>query len=141
MVPPTLHITCRRSFAAAHRLHTPLLSDEENRTTFGPCLELHGHNYVLLVTVKGHPDPHHGMVMNFKDLVGIMEEEVLDKVDHRHLNEVDFLAGIVTTAENLVVVFWDKLQRRIVDFPGCSLHSIRLYETEDCYAEYFGEGQ
>ncbi len=131
-------VTRRAHFNAAHRLHNPDESEAWNREQFGPCNNprWHGHNYVLEVTVRGEPDPKTGFVIELGDLKQLMQEAIIDKCDHRNLNEeVDFLHGLLPTTENLVIAFWNELAPRL---RSGSLHCVRLYETERNYAEYHG---
>ncbi len=136
-------IVHREEFAAAHRLRASGLSDQENRDTFGPCYELHGHNYVLEVTVRGEVDPRTGMVMNLADLERAMREDVIDHVDHRCLNEdVPFLSHLdVTTAENLAVTFWERLAEREPEWGRARLHRVRVVESASNFVDYYGPGQ
>jgi len=134
-----VYITRRATFSASHRLHSPQLSDEENRRIYGKCNHPngHGHNYVLEVTVQGEVDPRNGMVMNLVDLKKAMEEQVLDLVDHRHLNlDLTVFEEIVPTAENMAVVFWRLLEPAL---PKGSLYEVKLHETENNVAIYRGE--
>jgi len=136
----TLEITRREEFSASHRLHDPSLSDEENVALYGPCNNLHGHghNYSVEVSITGEI-PASGMVMDLNVLQGILCEEIVSRVDHKHLNhDVDFLEGIVTTAENLAVAFFERLEARINDHPGCALSGVRVYESAANFAEYRG---
>lgn len=136
---PTVYVTRRLHFNAAHRLHNPARSDEWNAETFGPCNHpnWHGHNYVLEVTVAGTPDPETGYVADLGRVRAVVEERVIRHVDHRNLNlDVDFLDGILPSTENLCLAFWQRLDGHL---PAGRLHRIRLYETERNYAEYFGE--
>ena len=137
---PIVEITRCEEFSASHRLHDPSLSDEENRKLYGLCNNEygHGHNYELLVTVRG-PIPASGMVMNLNDLMWILREKLLPQLDHKHLNhDVAFLKGLVPTAENIVVCIWNQLQPEIERFEGCRLHKIRLYESRNNFVEYRG---
>ena len=137
----TLEITRREEFSAAHRLHDRALSDDENIALYGPCNNLHGHghNYAVEVSVRGEV-PASGMVMDLNVLHGILHEEIITCVDHKHLNhDVDFLEGLVTTAENLAVAFFERLEARINDQPGCTLSGVRVYESAANFAEYRGE--
>jgi 6-pyruvoyltetrahydropterin/6-carboxytetrahydropterin synthase len=114
-------------------------SEEKNREVFGKCANKnwHGHNYNLFVTVKGKPNPDTGFIMNVKELSRIIQTEVLDKLDHKNLNlDVPFLAGIMPSTENLAIAIWKQLAPHIKE---CQLHCIKLYETENIYAEYYGE--
>lgn len=108
---------------------------------FGKCANPngHGHNYTLEVTVAGEPGHKTGYVLDLKVLKDILTKEVLDKVDHKHLNhDVDFLRGVIPTAENIVVAIWKVLASRV---PSGRLHSIRLQETENNSVEYRGEAE
>jgi 6-pyruvoyltetrahydropterin/6-carboxytetrahydropterin synthase len=135
-----VYLTRRERFNAAHKLWVEDWDDEKNRSVFGKCANAnwHGHNYELLVTVKGDPDPETGFIMDVKELSGLIRKLIVDKVDHSNLNlDVDFIPrGMQPTTENLVVLFWRQLKPHI---RNCQLHGIRLHETENIYAEYFGE--
>jgi len=136
---PTVYVTRRTHFNAAHRLHNPNRSDEWNRNTFGKCNSpnWHGHNYVLEVTVAGKPDPETGYVIDLSDLKQIVTERITDVCDHRNLNlDVPFMEGILPSAENLAIVFWKELEPHIT---GGKLWSVRLHETERNMVEYKGE--
>lgn len=125
-------------FNAAHRLHNPNWSDEKNKTVFGLCNNpnYHGHNYELEVKVTGNIDPETGYVMDMKILKDIMEEEILSRFDHKNLNlDTPEFANLNPTAENIVVVIWQKLRRRIQ--PNFDLQ-VRLYETPRNYVEFSG---
>ena len=135
---PTVYVTRKMHFNAAHRLHNPAKSDAWNRETFGPCnnANWHGHNYVLEVTVAGEPDPDTGCVIDLGLLKNIINETIIDKVDHKNLNlEVDFMNGLIPTTENFVVAIWEELVEAL---PAGRLHAVRLYETERNIAEYRG---
>jgi 6-pyruvoyltetrahydropterin/6-carboxytetrahydropterin synthase len=139
MPRPIVEITHVQEFSAAHRLVSEHLSDEENRALYGPCYTDHGHNYVVEVTVRGPVDPRTGMVMDLNRLSRIMSERVFQRVDHRHLNrDVPFLAGTITTAENVAVAFWRELEPALRAFPGCKLYRIRLHESRANKVEYYG---
>ena len=136
---PTVYVTRKVHFNAAHRLHNPAKSDAWNRETFGKCNNpnWHGHNYVLEVTVAGEPDPDTGYVIDLGVVKRIVEEKILDKVDHKNLNlEVDFLEGVLPSTENFAVAIWNELHEAL---PSGRLHAVRLYETERNVAEYRGE--
>ena len=134
-----VYVTRRAHFSASHRLYNPNFSDERNNAIFDKCNNPngHGHNYVVEVTVKGIPNPETGYVIDLKELARLLDREVIDKVDHKHLNlDVDFLQGIIPTAENLAVSFWNLLQPHIT---SGELHSMKVYESENNFVEYFGE--
>jgi 6-pyruvoyltetrahydropterin/6-carboxytetrahydropterin synthase len=134
-----IYVTRKSEFSAAHRLFNPNFTDEKNEQVFDICNNYHGHghNYVLEVTVAGNPNPETGYVIDLKLLKKIVDDEIIRKVDHKHLNyDVDFLNGIIPTAENLVVKFWNLLKDKI---PTGNLYSIKLYESDKNYVEYRGE--
>lgn len=136
---PVVEITHTEEFSASHRLHNPSLSEAENQRLYGPCYNLHGHNYELSVTVRGEIPPDTGMVMNLNDLTWILREKILPHVDHKDLNtDVSFLQGVIPTAENVAVCFWNQLEPEIERFEGCRLHKIRLSESRNNYVEYRG---
>ena len=138
-----IYLSRQVHFCAAHKLYNPKWSKEKNEEVFGLCANenWHGHNFDMIVTVKGKPDPDTGFVMNFKDLNQIIKKEILEKVDHRNLNiDVDFLQDKLTTCEVVVMEFWKILDNIIKqDYPNVQLHCIKLYETPRNYAEYYGE--
>lgn len=108
---------------------------------FGKCANKnwHGHNYELFVTVKGEPNPNTGCIIDLKDLSKILKESVIERLDHRNLNlDVPFMSGKMASTENLAVAIWGEIQDKIESF-GCILHSVRVHETENNYAEYLGE--
>ena len=126
---PLVLLTRRTTFAAAHVLRRDDWDEAENKRVFGACTGDHGHNYVLEVSVSGEVDPVTGMVINLKDLDRIVKAEIIELVDHRHLNrDVDFLSGIIPTAENLAIAFWNRLQDR---FGEAGLRRVKLIETEN----------
>ena len=134
-----VYVTRRATFSASHRLYNPDLTEAENEAIFDKCSNKHGHghNYVLEVTVAGTPDEQTGYVIDLKKLKEIMMREIVDHVDHKHLNyDVPFLAGVIPTAENIAKAFWNVLAGKI---PRGTLHSVRLHETENNVVEYRGE--
>lgn len=131
-------ITRRAEFSASHFYHNPDLSPEENHRIFGKCNNPHGHghNYVLEVSVAGPIDPVTGMVGDLKDLKGVIEQEVVQVLDHKLLNkEVPSFAAKLPTTENLAVEIWNLLAPKL---KFGTLHQIRLYENPDLYVDYFG---
>lgn len=135
-----VYLTRLEHFNAAHKLYNPAWSKEKNEEVFGECANenWHGHNFELYVTVKGQPDADTGFVMDAKHLSRIINECVVDKLDHKNLNlDVDFLKGKICSTENLVTEIWKQLLPHIP--PHVTLHSLKLYETPRIYVEYFGE--
>ena len=134
-----VYVTRKAHFCASHRLFNPAWSDEKNARVFGKCNNPngHGHNYDLEVTVAGNPPADTGMVIDLKELAAIVDREVVDLVDHKHLNlDVDFMQGVIPTAENMAVAFWKILAPKI---NGGRLYSIKLYESANNLVEYRGE--
>jgi 6-pyruvoyltetrahydropterin/6-carboxytetrahydropterin synthase len=135
-----IYITRRERFNAAHRLFKPEYSDEKNLQVFGKCSNpnWHGHNYTLFVTVKGEVNPDTGFLVNLKELSAFIEKRVIEKLDHRNINlEVDFMAGKLASTENLAIAIWNELSEGITSM-GATLHSIKIYETENNFVEYLG---
>lgn len=133
-------ITRRERFNAAHKLARPDWDDQRNAEVFGKCANpnWHGHNYELFVTVKGELNPDTGFVIDLKFLSNLIKDKVVDKLDHRNINlEVDFMQGKLASTEILAIAIWEQLDEAIRE-KGCHLHCVKLYETENNYAEYFG---
>ncbi|HEY1044823.1 MAG TPA: 6-carboxytetrahydropterin synthase [Bacteroidia bacterium] len=129
----------RAHFNAAHRLHNPGLSEEENKRIFGVCNNpnYHGHNYMLEVKVKGEIDPMTGYVIDTKILKDIIQREVHDKFDHRNLNEdTTEFKSLNPTAENIAIVIWNLIRTHIDNKYELS---VRLYETENNFVEFDGK--
>jgi 6-pyruvoyltetrahydropterin/6-carboxytetrahydropterin synthase len=132
-------ITRRIDFSASHVCSSPGLSEDQNRSVYGETARNHGHNYILEVTLDGQPDPVTGMIFDLKKLKEIMNKEVAQPMDHRFLNrEVPPFDKVVPTTENIAIEIWRRLAPYFSD-GGPRLHSVRLYETEDLYVDYFGE--
>jgi 6-pyruvoyltetrahydropterin/6-carboxytetrahydropterin synthase len=134
-----VYLTRAEHFNAAHKLYNPSWSKEKNDEVFGKCANdnWHGHNYELFVTVKGEPDPDTGFLVDAKKLSIIINQHVIEKLDHRNLNlDVDFMQGKMCSSENLVIEIWKQLQSHLP--ADIQLHCIKLYETPRIYVEYFG---
>lgn len=139
VLPGTVYLTRQVHFSAAHRLYNPNQSLAWNQRQYGLCTKphWHGHNYVLEVTVRGHPAPDTGFIMDLAELKRVLHRAVVDRCDHRSLNdEVDFLRGLIPSTENLVIAFWNEIAPLLP--PRAKLHCVRLYETPRNSAEYFG---
>jgi 6-pyruvoyltetrahydropterin/6-carboxytetrahydropterin synthase len=135
---PEVTVTRRMHFNAAHRVHNPSLSDEENERLFGRCNNpnWHGHNYILDVSVRGPIESRTGYVMDLAALKRVVQEAVIDQVDHRNFNlEVEFMRGVIPTAENIVVACWKVLAPRVAP---ARLARLVLWETPNNYVEYEG---
>ena len=136
-----VYITRKEHFNAAHRLFRPEYSDKENLQVFGKCSNpnWHGHNYTLLVTVKGEVNKETGFVANLKELSRIINEKVIIPLDHRNINlEVPFMKEKLASTENLAISIWQELEAEIAGL-GAALHCVRIEETENNIAEYFGK--
>ena len=136
-----IYITRKEHFNAAHKLWRADWSEEKNAEVFGKCANpnWHGHNYNLHVTVKGNPNPETGFVVDLKSLSTLIKSAVVDQLDHKNMNlDVPFMSGKMASTEILTVEIWKQLETKIAQL-GCKLHSIRVFETENNSAEYFGE--
>jgi 6-pyruvoyltetrahydropterin/6-carboxytetrahydropterin synthase len=138
-----VHVIRKEHFNAAHRLFNPAWTEEKNHEVFGPCANnnWHGHNFELIVTVKGLPDPDTGFVYDLKQLGDLIKVEIIDKVDHKNLNlDVDFMLGKLASCEVLVMEFWKILAPKIkATSTSATLHKIHLIETNKNSVEYYGE--
>ena len=135
-----VYITRIEHFNAAHKLYNPSWSREQNDEIFGKCANenWHGHNFELYVTIKGKPDPDTGFVFDAKKLSRIIKDHVTEKLDHKNLNvDVDFMRDKLCSIENLVVAIWEQLVPHIPQH--VQLHSLKLFETDRIYTEYFGD--
>jgi 6-pyruvoyltetrahydropterin/6-carboxytetrahydropterin synthase len=136
-----VYLTRKCEFSASHYYHNPEFSAEENRRIFGKCNNLngHGHNYTLELTVKGEVDPKSGFVINLVDLKEILNREVLDVFDHRHLNkEVPEFATQIPTSENIAISIWNRVEPKLRSMKA-TIHRVRLYETPDLFVDFYGE--
>jgi 6-pyruvoyltetrahydropterin/6-carboxytetrahydropterin synthase len=139
---PQATLTRIVNFSASHRYFRPDWSDERNAATFGACAREHGHGhtYTCSVTVAGPLDPDTSMVMALGALDAILGDEVVEVLDHRHLNLdiPEFAYGeTVPTGEALAVFVWQRVARRLP--AGVRLRAVRIEEEPHLYAEYFGE--
>ena len=134
-----VYLTRVEHFNAAHKLSNPNWTKEKNEEVFGVCANenWHGHNYELMVTVKGTTNPETGFLFDVKKLSILIKQHVLDPLDHMNLNlDVPFMAGKLCSTENLAIAIWEQLQPHIPS--GVQLHCVKLYETQRIYVEYFG---
>lgn len=125
-------VTRRYRFCAAHRLHTEYLTPEANWAAFGKCNNPngHGHNYVVLVTVKSATSPE---ARRLEQLDRVVEDTIVSRFDHQDLNQDPAFAETTTTGENLVKLIWDLLVDKV---PAGSLEKVGVIETRDNYFEY-----
>ena len=130
-----ISLTRRYNFAASHRLHTPKLSEEENRRMYGKCSNPygHGHNYFLEVTMTGPVDPATGMITDLGELDPFVQREVIEPFDHKYLNEEIFeFQKTVPTTENVC----REIYRRLKKYPSARLERVRIEETLKNSFEY-----
>jgi 6-pyruvoyltetrahydropterin/6-carboxytetrahydropterin synthase len=133
-------LTRKAEFSASHVCANQAWSEERNREVYGANANPngHGHNYVLEVTIEGEPDPVTGMVFDLRELKEILNEEVVEPMDHRFLNkEVTPFDRVVPTTENVAIEIWNRLQGRIGG-DGVKLRNVRLYETGELFVDYGG---
>jgi 6-pyruvoyltetrahydropterin/6-carboxytetrahydropterin synthase len=137
MASGDFELTRRVEFSAAHRLHNPAFSADKNREVYGVCNNPngHGHNYVLDVTIRGPVDPETGMVLDLNRLMVMLHELVFAELDHRNLDrDVPWLAGRISTAENVAAAIWERLERPLQG----RLARLRLYESRMNFVDYSG---
>jgi 6-pyruvoyltetrahydropterin/6-carboxytetrahydropterin synthase len=138
-----VYVSRTEHFNAAHKLYNPAWSKEKNEEVFGPCANpnWHGHNFDLIVTVKGRADPDTGFVVDLKKLSTLIRREVIEQLDHKNLNtDVPFMSDKLASCENLAIEIWKILQPQIQAISRFGqLHSVKLYETPRNYVEYFGD--
>jgi 6-pyruvoyltetrahydropterin/6-carboxytetrahydropterin synthase len=133
----TMHLTRSYDFCAAHRLHAPDLPEAENERRYGKCNNPagHGHNYTLEVTLEGEPDPQSGQLAALPALDQLVEKTVLDRFDHKHLNEdCPEFEHLIPTSENLAKVIFDLLNP-LLESPHSHLAKVGLHETFKNYFE------
>jgi 6-pyruvoyltetrahydropterin/6-carboxytetrahydropterin synthase len=139
MANKLVYITRKEHFNAAHKLYNSKWTKEENDAIFGKCANenWHGHNFDLFVTVKGNPNVDTGFIMDLKKLRDIINEFVIEELDHKNINmDVPFMAGKMASIENLAIGIWEQIEPHLVN---CELHKVKLWETHNNYVEYFGE--
>lgn len=134
-----IYLTRHEHFNAAHKLYNPNWTEEKNNEVFGKCANAnwHGHNYDLIVTVKGEVNPDTGFLIDAKKLSTILNKYVCDKLDHKNLNlDVDFMHGKLASTENLAIAIWHQITPHLPE--NIKLHCVKLYETPRICVEYFG---
>lgn len=138
-----IYISRKEHFNAAHKLYNPNWSKEKNEEVFGPCANAnwHGHNFELIVTVKGKPDTDTGFVVDLKKLSTLIREEICEKLDHKNINlDVPFMAGKMASTENIAIEIWKILEAKLPSITKYGkLHAVKLYETPRNFVEYLGE--
>jgi 6-pyruvoyltetrahydropterin/6-carboxytetrahydropterin synthase len=130
----TISVTRKARFCAGHRYWRADWTPEKNHEVFGACANEHGHghNYTLEVTVRGPVDPRTGMVINLTDLDRLIQQHVIERIDHRNLNvDIPELAGRIPTTEVLADFIWNALEGRL---PVGELDEVRVYEADDLWS-------
>jgi 6-pyruvoyltetrahydropterin/6-carboxytetrahydropterin synthase len=136
---PMIQLTRSLDFAASHRLHAPALTDAENLAVFGKCNNIagHGHNYGVEVTVIGEPDATTGMLVDLAALDFILEQEIMQRYDHKNLNnDVADFKNSNPTSENLTIAIFEHLKDKIPK--PAALYKVVVKETDRNYFEYYG---
>ena len=137
-----VYLTRIEHFNAAHRLYNPDWTTEQNEEVFGKCANKHwhGHNFELWVTVAGEVDPDTGFVVDLKWLKKIIEDRVIEPLDHSNINlDVPFMQGRMASTENLAMAIWDQLWDTL-QHPRYRLYSLQLFETPNNSVTYYGPG-
>jgi len=138
-----MFVTRKAEFSASHICRVAEWSDTQNHEFFGEEANPsgHGHNYVVEVTLEGEPDPVTGMVIDLKQVKSILEEEIVEPMDHRFLNyEVPPFDSIVPTTANVAREIWKRLEARF-DSPAVRLARVRLFETADLYVDVIADSE
>ncbi|KAG2217208.1 hypothetical protein INT45_011646, partial [Circinella minor] len=146
-MPPITYLTRTASFSAAHRLHSPHLSNEENSLLYGKCNNpnYHGHNYKVEITIKGEINQKTGMVMNIVDLKTIINSSIMDVLDHKNLDcDVDYFRKRPSTIENLALFIWCNFDYHFQQHPSsksslAKLYKVKIHETDSNSVEFMGE--
>jgi 6-pyruvoyltetrahydropterin/6-carboxytetrahydropterin synthase len=133
-----VEITRIYHFSAAHRLEQPALSPAANAALYGACARVHGHNYYVEVTLSGTPDRLTGMAVDLGAVDAAAQRVLLDEVDHRALETVPALAGVVTTGESLARAFWRMVAPAVAP---AALTCVAVVETAKNRFEYRGESE
>ena len=133
-----IYITRKEHFSASHILTNEKFDDEKNSDIFGKCNNLHGHNYYIEIKLKGEIDSDTGFIYDLKALKTLIQDEIINKVDHKFLNETEILKGINPTAENIALTFFNILEKKI-NSDKVKLASVKLYETDKNIAEVTDE--
>lgn len=141
MKPHRARLARKVHFSSGHRYFNPQFSEEQNKSIFGSCYSQygHGHNYVLEAYFEGEIDPQTGMVINLRD-VDQWLKEVTSHLDHRHLNEdVPYFKDVIPTTENIAAYLYREIER-FAQKSGVELFKVRLYENDDLWVDYGGDG-
>lgn len=139
---PVVIITRKISISCAHKLFNPNISNDENTTLFGKCVNLHGHNYKIYASFKGEINETTGMVINLSVVNEILQEYIVKKLDHKNLDyDVPELAETITSTENLAVFVWNTIMKNILEKGENTsiLYEVKIKETDKNSVIYRGE--
>ena len=133
-------LTKQYKFCAAHRYWNDKWSHDKNYEIFGKDIYIHGHNYVLDITISGPINKDSGFIVNLKELNHIVHENIIDIMDHSQIEkDIKWFKGVQPSTENMVVFIWEHIYKKIAT--PARLHAIRLQETPTIFTEYFGPGE
>ena len=131
------HITKQFKFCAAHKYWNSSWSDEKNKEIFEDDVKIHGHNYLLDITIKGQISKESGFIINISELKKIVNEHVIRYLDHSQIQEdVDWFEDKQPSTENLVIYIWNQISPHIQN--PAQLFKVKLRETPTIYTEYYG---
>ncbi len=135
VIMKTVYLTRRFHFESAHRMFNTSFSKAENNEYFGKCQNVHGHNYILEVTVAGNIDPEKGYFVNLHDLLSDIQNKVIDKIDHQYLNDIlPSCKNMPVTIEVVAQWIWDNLNKELSQY---DFSKLRLWETPDNSVEIY----
>ena len=133
-------LTKQYKFCAAHRYWNPNWDESRNLEIFGEDVKIHGHNYILDVTVSGEINPDSGFIVNIKELNEVVKSKVISVLDHSQIEkDVDWFKGKQPSTENLVIFIWEQIESSLDR--QAVLYSIKLRETPTIYTTYYGPGK
>jgi 6-pyruvoyltetrahydropterin/6-carboxytetrahydropterin synthase len=134
---PMVRLSQKFEFSASHRLHSPNLSEDENRRRFGKCNNPagHGHNYEVQVTLAGKPDAK-GVLCDVPEFERVVASTVIDRLDHKNLNaEVPEFRDVIPSVENIAMVIYRLLKPKFAA-GNATLAAVTVWETPKTWCEY-----
>ena len=131
------YLTKQFKFCAAHKYWNNKWDKDKNYQVFGDDIKVHGHNYILDVTIRGEINPDSGFIVDIQDIKSIVSENVIDILDHSQIEkDIEWFKGRQPSTENLVLFIWEQISSKIKK--PATLHKIKLRETPTIFTEYFG---
>jgi len=131
------YLTKQFKFCAAHKYWNNKWDKDKNYQVFGDDIKVHGHNYILDVTIRGEINPDSGFIVDIQDIKSIVSENVIDILDHSQIEkDIEWFKGKQPSTENLVLFIWEQISSKIKK--PATLHKIKLRETPTIFTEYFG---